>query len=95
MHSLTIPRAVSVLAGGIHNEEKQADGCIVLEVAANINDKNWQIIQSPFMHENARTTNFRHQITVGKSILSYSETTTVEIYGNVFEHTDQNELIRQ
>ena len=64
MQSLTIPRAVSVLAGGIHNGEKQADGCIVLEVAANINDKNWQIIQSPFMQENARTTNFRHQITV-------------------------------
>jgi hypothetical protein len=25
----------------------------------------------------------------------YSETTTVDIYGKIFEHTDRNELIRQ
>lgn len=95
MHSLAIPRAVSVLAGGTHNGAKHADGSIVLEVAAGLNDKNWQIIQSPFMQENARTTKFRHRVTVGNGKLSYSETTIVEIYGKVFEHTDQNELIRQ
>ena len=95
MHSLTIPRAVSVLAGGIHNGDQNNDGNFVLEVSASLNDKNWQIIQSPFMRDNACTTEFHHQITVGNGKLSYSETTIVEIYGKTFEHTDQNELIRQ
>ena len=95
MHSLTIPRAVSVLAGGMHNGEKEDSGSIILEVSASLNDKDWQIIQSPFMRDNARTTEFQHRIIVGNGKLSYSETTTVEIYGKVFEHTDQNKLMRQ
>lgn len=95
MHSLSIPRAVSVLAGGVYKAEKTADGSIILEVSASINDKDWQIIQSPFMQNNARTTAFHHKIYLGDNTLSYSETTMVEIYGKVFKHTDQNELIRQ
>ena len=95
MHSLTIPRAVSVLAGGKHNGERTDDGSFILEVSAGFNDKDWQIIQSPFMRDNARTTAFHHRITVGNGELSYLETTIVDIYGKVFEHTDQNELTRQ
>jgi hypothetical protein len=94
MHSLVIPRAVCVLAGGTYSGEKVADGRTVLRVAAKIDDENWKIIQSPFMQENASTTEFRHEIVVGKGKLSYSETTMVDIYGEVFEHTDQNELVR-
>ena len=95
MHSLTIPRAVCVLAGGTHHGEQTADGSIILEVSAGLDDKDWKIIQSPFMRDNARTTNFRHRTVVGNGNLSYSETTTLEIYGKVFEHTDQNELLRE
>ena len=95
MHSLTIPRGVSVLAGGRYNGGNTTEGSIVLEVSAGLNDKDWQIIQSPFMQDNARTTAFSHSIKVGNNKLSYSETTTVEIYDKVFEHTDKNELIRQ
>ncbi|NOZ73022.1 MAG: FABP family protein [Chloroflexi bacterium] len=95
MHSLTIPRAVSVLAGGNHKGEKEDDGSTILEVSAGLDNKDWQIIQAPFMQGNARTTEFHHRITVGNGKLSYSETTIVEIYGKVFEHTDQNELMRQ
>lgn len=95
MHSLTIPRGVSVLAGGIYQEKKDPDGKIILEVSASMDDKNWQIIQSPFMQEHAKTLSFNHQITVGNGGLSYSETTMLDIYGNTFEHTDENELIRQ
>lgn len=94
MHSLVIPRAVCVLAGGTYSGEKEADGRTVLRVAARIDDKNWKIIQSPFMQANASTTEFRHEIAVGNGKLSYSETTMVDIYGEVFEHTDQNELVR-
>lgn len=95
MHSLSIPRAVCVLAGGTHCDKKTPDGSIILEVSAGLDAKDWKIIQSPFMQDNARTTNFRHRIVVGNDKLSYSETTTLEIYGKVFEHTDQNELLRE
>jgi len=94
MHSLTIPRGVSVLAGGVYTGEKEDDGRIVLEVVAGLNNKDWKIIQSPFMQDNARTTDYCQHISLGKDKLSYSQTTTIEIYGKVFEHTDQNELIR-
>lgn len=94
MQSLTIPRAVCVLAGGKHTGEKSDDGSVVIDVAASINDKSWGIIQSPFMVEKARTTAFKHHIVIGKDKLTYSETTTVDIYGKIFEHTDANELVR-
>ena len=95
MHSLTIPRGVCIMAGGTWQGEKAEDGRVILEVSAGLNDKDWQIIQSPFMRDNALTTAFRHRITVGNGKLSYSETTVLDIYGKVFEHTDDNELIRQ
>jgi len=47
------------------------------------------------MQGNARTTEFQHQIAVGNGKLSYAETTIVEIYEKVVEHTDQNELVYQ
>ncbi|MGR8979241.1 MAG: hypothetical protein ACU84H_04005 [Gammaproteobacteria bacterium] len=68
---------------------------MVLEVSAGLDDKDWQIIQSPFMRIKACTTKFQQRVCAGNGKLSYSETTTVEIYGKVFEHTDRNELIRQ
>ncbi len=94
MHSLVIPRAVGVLAGGPWDESSRTVSDVTLEVAARHDDPDWNIIQSPFMRENARTMEFRHQITVGPERLSYSETTIVEIYGKVFEHTDENALTR-
>jgi hypothetical protein len=93
MHSLTIPRAVCVLAGGTYSGEKDAEGRVILEVAAAIDDDSWKIIESPFMQENASTKSFRHRIVVGNGRLSYAETTMVDIYGKMFEHTDQNELV--
>ncbi len=93
MHSLTIPRAVAVLAGG-HYDGPDSDNNVVLEVAAKLDDPDWQIIQSPFMRDNASTTEFRHHITLSGDSLSYAETTIVDIYGKRFEHTDGNQLVR-
>ncbi len=95
MQSLTIPRAVCLLAGGEHTGATNDDGSVTLEVAAKIDDAQWGITQSPFMQDKARTTAFKHRITVGNGKLSYSETTMVDIYGGVFEHTDGNELVLQ
>jgi hypothetical protein len=87
MQSFTIPRGVCLLAGG------KADASTTsLKVAAAVNDADWGIIQSPFMRDKARTTEFRHEITVTGNELSYSETTVVEIYGKTFDHTDRNVL---
>jgi hypothetical protein len=95
MHILTIPRGVSVIAGGAHSGIPNADGSTILEVDAALDDPDWQILQSPFMRDNAQTTKFHHIINVHGDRLSYFETTTVDIYGKVFEHTDQNVLTRQ
>jgi len=94
MHSLVIPRGVCVLAGGKY-KGPTSEGSVKIEVVANINDKNWGIIQSPFMQQTARTTEFRHRILLSDDKLSYSEITMLEIYGKTFEHTDKNELVRQ
>jgi hypothetical protein len=91
MHSLLIPRGVGVLAGGIYHQSSN-NGEVTLEVKAKHDDPSWNIIQSPFMQEKARTLEFSHNVQVGNGHLTYSETTVVEIYGKVFRHTDQNEL---
>jgi hypothetical protein len=93
MHSLVIPRAVCLLAGGKYEGKKDREGRTIIEVAAKIDDDNWKIIQSPFMQDNASTREFRQRVVVGNGNLSYSETTMLEIYGKTFEHTDQNELV--
>ncbi|KAA3606235.1 MAG: DUF1794 domain-containing protein [Calditrichaeota bacterium] len=92
IHSLAIPRAVCVLAGGTATT---SNGQTIFEVEANVGDLNWGILQSPFMEKNAKTTKFSHKISIANGKMSYSETTTLEIYGKVFEHTDANELTRQ
>lgn len=92
MHSLVIPRGVAVLAGGTYVAPACATDTVTIEVKAIEGDKDWNIAQSPFMQNNAKTTSFQHTVTVGNGKLSYSETTILEIYGRVFEHTDENEL---
>jgi hypothetical protein len=91
MQSLTIPRAVALLAGGKVTESKDA---LTFKVSAGINNKDWGIIQSPFMQKKARTEHFVHTMTVSGKILTYSETTTLNIYGKRFLHTDGNTLTR-
>ena len=91
MQTLTIPRAVSVTAGG----RASGTGPVVLEVRAALGDPDWPVAQSPFMRDNASTLAFEHKVTLDGDRLSYAETTTVAIYGQErFEHTDANELVR-
>ena len=92
IHSFTIPRGVCVIAGGKYEGKVDADGYSEIEVEALADSENWPISQAPFMSANAKTTKFQQKITIGKNKFSYDETTSVEIYGKVFEHTDQNEL---
>ena len=93
MQTLTIPRGVSLIAGGGYQIGQNGEAT-VLNVHAAIDDPDWTISQSPFMRENARTVSFSHTISVDQNGLSYSETTVLEIYNRRFEHTDENTLIR-
>ncbi|MGR9072041.1 MAG: heme-binding beta-barrel domain-containing protein [Gammaproteobacteria bacterium] len=95
MHSLMIPRGVGVLAGGLCDYPGVSEGGFVIDVSAAVDDENWNIIQSPFMRDRARTLSFRQKIDVGSGKLSYTQTAMVEIYGKIFEHTDRNELTLQ
>jgi hypothetical protein len=94
VQTLTIPRAVSVVAGGRFDRSASPSTFITLEVAAKLGDPDWGIAQSPFMRDNASTVAFRHRLTLEGDRLSYAETTTLQIYGRRFDHTDENDLIR-
>jgi len=91
MQSLLIPRAVGLLAGGKITESK---GVITFKVGAGVDNKDWGIIQSPFMQKKAKTLQFSHTITVKDKTLTYTEKTKLEIYGKTFDHTDGNTLTR-
>ena len=92
MQSVTIPRGVCVLAGG--EATSKEDGSIQFEVSAGIDDNDWSLVQSPFMKAKAKTTAYRHTLTVTEDQLHYSQSTMLEIYGKVFDHTDDMMLTR-
>lgn len=94
MHSLTIPRGVCVLAGGSYTGAVDSDSRIKIEVSAKAGDDDWNIVESPFMRNNASTTSYWQQIVFGNGTLSYRQTMMLDIYGKTFEHTDENTLKR-
>ncbi|WP_231871174.1 heme-binding beta-barrel domain-containing protein [Halioglobus sp. HI00S01] len=91
MHSLTIPRAVCVLAGG---ELQQAGEETIFDVTATQGSETFGIVQSPFMLEKAKTTAFKMTMKVSGDELVYEEITSLDIYGRQFEHTDGATLHR-
>lgn len=92
MHSLNIPRAVSLLAGGAMKDEDYKNGKLTIDISAGIDNKDWGIVQSPFMREKALTKSYRQELTIENGKMVYAETTMLDIYGREFEHTDKNEL---
>ena len=93
MQALTIPRGVCLIAGGTY-QKGAASGPIVLEVHVEIDHPDWGIVQSPFMRDHAKTSAFRHKLSVDGDTLTYDETTVLDIYGKRFDHTDENTLTR-
>ena len=91
MHSLTIPRAVCVLAGGQyqHNGDES-----IFEVAAVAGSDTFGILQSPFMLEKATTKAFKMKLCVKGNELNYRQVTSLHIYGKDFEHIDKSTLRR-
>lgn len=95
MHSFAIPRGIGILAGAKYKDSTDNNGNIILEVTAAIDNKDWGIIQSAFMQKNALTTSFNQKITVGNGKMHYTQSTMLDIYERVFEHTDENNLIKE
>ena len=93
MHSFTIPRGMAVLAGGMFNSNNAEDDEVTFNVATKLGEDQG-IAQSPFMLDNAKTLAFSQKLTVGKSQMSYSQTTVLDIYGRKMDHTDSNTLQR-
>ena len=92
MYSLSIPRAVAVLAGGTL---QQSGDTTVFDVQATQGSDSFGIVQSPFMLEKAKTTAFRMALQISGDELSYEMTTSLAIYGREFEHTDGATLQRR
>ena len=94
MQSVSIPRGVTLLAGG--QAEANDGNKVTFKVVATEGESDWGITQSPFMKDNARTVAFSHTLSVDGDRLQYSETTLLDIYGKSrYEHTDQNSLTRR
>ncbi len=93
IQTLTIPRGVTLLAGGRATVET---GKTVLDVSAKAGNPDWNIIETTFMHKKARTLAYSLRLQVEGDRLSYCETTLLDIYGKRnYEHTDENVLVRQ
>jgi hypothetical protein len=91
MHSLSIPRAVCLLAGGTLQSNGEES---VFDVKATAGSDTFGIVQSPFMLEKAKTTAFHMKLTVKGDALAYSEAISLHIYGKDFEHKDESVLQR-
>ena len=91
MHSLSIPRAVCLLAGGEYQEN---NGVSIFNVEANAGSDTYGIVQSPFMLEKAKTKGFKMNLSVKNNELNYHEVTSLHIYGKDFEHIDKSTLFR-
>ncbi len=91
MHSLSIPRAVCLLAGG---EYRERHGESLFSVEAKAGDETYGIVQSPFMLKKAQTKAFQMHLSVKGNELNYREVTSLYIYGKDFEHIDQSTLFR-
>lgn len=91
MHSLSIPRAVCLLAGGKYQE---SNGESIFDVQANVDSQTFGIVQSPFMLEKAKTKAFKMILSVKGNELNYHEVTSLHIYGKDFEHVDKSSLYR-
>ena len=91
-HSFVIPRGVAVVAGGKVTESN--DDELQIQLAAADGDSDWNIAQSPFMRDNARTVSFSQHLTLKGDKLSYEQTTVLDIYGRTFNHIDKSTLQR-
>ncbi len=81
-NSFCVPRATCVTAQG------EAGSTMTLKVAPR------GVAESSFMMESASTVDYTMNLTIASDKLTYSQTTSLDIYGKPFVHTDSGSLIR-
>ena len=79
-NAFCVPRAVCVVAEG------KAGNKMTLTASKR------GIAESSFMSANATTLDFSMTMDIGKDVLTYSQTTTLHIYGKNSSHTDASSL---
>jgi len=92
MCAFSIPRGVSLIAGGGY--KKAENGEIMFNVTTEADDPDWGIIQSSFMKRKAKTLSFNRKMTILGNTLSYYQETALDIYGKKFNHQDSNTLTK-
>lgn len=91
-NGFTIPRRVSLLAGGT---VEYINNKMIIFVEAENGSDTWGITEAAFMREKANTKSFSQTLEVEGDRLHYQQTTVVDIYGESgFEHTDENTLTK-
>jgi len=91
MQSFAIPRGLALVAGGTSAID---NGVLTINLAAAAGDDQWPISQAPFLSDRARTVRFTRSYRLEQNTLSYSQITSLEIYGRSMAHTDSNALRR-
>jgi hypothetical protein len=92
IHSLTIPRGLTVMAVGKASEETKE-----FELLATHDSDNFGIRSTPFLDYAFKTVEFRIKIKINSSTSwTYDEDTVLMIQGktDLFHHTDRNTLIK-
>jgi hypothetical protein len=90
MCAFSIPRGASLLSGG--TVRRSGNQKIILEVSSRLDDPNWGIVQSPFLESKAKILSFKREIELSGNKLTYTQETSIDIYGKIFNHKDNNTL---
>jgi len=90
MHSLSIPRAQTLLAGG-----HAAPDAKQFTLRATRGATDFGIVSNPYLESNFRTESFEITVTIhDDGTWSYDEDTVMTIRGETFHHRDTNRLTR-
>ena len=90
MHSLTIPRGQTLLAGG-----KASPDARTFNLRATRGATDFGIVSNPYLETHFRTESFEIAVTIhDDGTWSYEEDTVMIIRGETFHHRDSNRLIR-
>src|ERR1700677_1738464 len=92
MQSLTIPRAMAVLAGGPAEHDSKS-----FKLKAELGSKTFGIVSNPFLDKEFQTIEHEVQIVfLDEETFSYDQVSKIRIKGQskIFEHRDKNTLTR-
>jgi hypothetical protein len=86
-----VPRSTTIVAGG-----RVAADATSFTLRAEAGSRNYGILENMYLSENASTTAYEVSVTVENDVLTYDETTTLDMkeIDGLLAHTDRNVLRR-